>query len=672
MAEIDLRQCDKACLNCVKSYKKKHGRKQKFVVPCSGIPKEYISENVLATLNEEDAAAAVAMMDPVTWAADVLDWHCLDPDGAVWKRKSLEGSLPQGTINYYDDTELGDKRIKDGRSPFHRPYQAEMLRCSALRKVFRIGRQAGKSEALIIAMLYNLWTHRNFKIVLVTPFQTQINLIFKRIKEHINKNTALSNSVLRLVQAPNYEVELHNGSFIRGFTAGTSSKGNATQARGQSANMLVFDEADYLAPGDIGAVLATVTNNPNATVWMSSTPSGKREKFYEACHNPLYKEFHLPSMVNPNWNEDMEAYFRSEYSETEYKHEVLAEFGEQEEGVFQAIYVQNAKHKYTYQDTRKNVHWQYCIGVDWNDYKVGTTIVVTGFNPDEQKFYVVDRQIVSREGWNQLEACQKIVEMNRKWVPEYIYIDAGHGGTQDEILRLIGGNALIQKGKGANHPDSRLANRLKKYEFGGTIEIRDPWTKQVVKKNSKPFLVENAVRKFETSTIAFPENDKQLETELLGYVVDRITPTGVPVYKQGNEKAGDHNLDALMLSLVAFELEMTSLGKPSYQTHVAFSGYFGDKITTPHKGQKIVQGDPRREALKKREEHKPSQDRTKNIDPEEKESITGDDNKLPAARTTKRENKVGLWSWKGFLRDEPPPQRKNRRRKPKPPKRKKF
>ena len=150
MSNIDLRQCDSACLGCVKSYKKKHDRDSKFTIVCNGIPLEYIPKNVLATIdNEEDAKSAIGMLDPVSWASQVLDWHCIDPDGEVWKRKSRDALLPQGTPNYYTDVVAGDERILAGRSPFHRPYQAELLRCTSKRKVLRLGRQCMTGDSLV-------------------------------------------------------------------------------------------------------------------------------------------------------------------------------------------------------------------------------------------------------------------------------------------------------------------------------------------------------------------------------------------------------------------------------------------------------------------------------------------------------------------------------------------
>ena len=57
---------------------------------------------------------------------------------------------------------------------------------------------------------------------------------------------------------------------------------------------------------------------------MSSTPTGKRSKFYEACTNKKlgYNEHYHPSMHNPNWDEKMEAEFRAQLSGQGYVHEI--------------------------------------------------------------------------------------------------------------------------------------------------------------------------------------------------------------------------------------------------------------------------------------------------------------------------------------------------------------
>jgi replicative DNA helicase len=451
---IDLNQCDKACFGCIKSYKKKHVLKpgQNFEIECNGIPADFIPSHILAGLPPGEHLQAKAMLDPVEWAAATLDWHCLDEDGSIWKRKNP------------DEYALWQSK-NPGKEPIHksrywRPYQAEMLRCSALQVVARIGRQVGKTESLVIKMLFNAFTkpgrpeNEGFKIIVITPFQAQIDMIFERLTTLIKTSPVIQNSIKRNVKAPNYTIELHNGSMIKGFTAGTKSGGNANAVRGQSGHMLVFDEADYLSSGDMDSALSIITNNPGAVTWMSSTPSGKRDKFYQTCHSKLWKEFYYPSHVNPMFDERKDKSFKEQLTAIGYKHEVLADFGEQEEGVFQNSYVQAARKSFKYGEYAYHHAWKYTVGVDWNDTKNGTTIAVLGLDPTRNKFVLVDRYIVSREGWTQLSACQKIAEVNRLWNPMAIYLDAGFGGTQWEVLRKFGFDAMSDPAKGPAHPDS--------------------------------------------------------------------------------------------------------------------------------------------------------------------------------------------------------------------------
>tara|TARA_Y100000310_G_scaffold184303_1_gene184441 strand:+ start:8691 stop:10745 length:2055 start_codon:yes stop_codon:yes gene_type:complete len=651
----DLNNCDQECFKCIKNYKNKHQliQGQSFEVNCEGIPDEYIPLHILDDIPEEEKGIALAMVDPVTWAKETLDWHCLDLDGEVWKRKNPD--------EYYAWLEKNPSESIAGKSRYHRPYQATMLRCSAKRKVFRIGRQAGKTETLVIAMLYALFTKpgipesEGFKIILITPYQAQIDLIFNRMMQLVRSSSVTANSIRRNVKAPIYTVELHNESIIRGFTAGTKSGGNAEAVRGQHGNMLVFDEADYLSSGDMDAALSIITNYPNATVWMSSTPSGKRERFYQTCSSRIFKEYHYTSQVNPMWNDELEHLFREQLTEIGYDHEILANFGEQEQGVFQNNYIQAAKQRYEYGDLPYKNTWTYTIGVDWNDIGNGTTISVLGFNPAENIFYVVDRAVVSRDGWTQLSACHKIAEYNRLWRPIVIYIDAGFGGTQYEVLRKYGFDSLSDPSKGPTHPDSRLRDIVKKYDFGSKVDVHDLFTKRLTSKPAKPFLIESTVRRFESNDIRFPQSDEKLEAQLQGYIIDRITPTGVPVYKAGDESAGDHALDALMLSVLGFTLEVTPLGKPKYDTGIAFSGKFGQGLDALiHEGDTVVYPGNRKEKLQEEKEgHRPATGRDSIVN--KQTSLLGTQGSLPASNTHKGKESVGLWAWQGFGHDAPKP-----------------
>lgn len=140
---IDLNQCNQLCFGCIKKYKKKHDLKtgESFEVDCKGIPAEYVPSEILSTFSESDKDSATALFDPVTWAAKTLDWHCIDPDGSVWKRKNPE--------EYYEWIEKHPGEPILNKSRYHRPYQAELLRCTSPQIVSRIGRQCLQKDEYI-------------------------------------------------------------------------------------------------------------------------------------------------------------------------------------------------------------------------------------------------------------------------------------------------------------------------------------------------------------------------------------------------------------------------------------------------------------------------------------------------------------------------------------------
>jgi hypothetical protein len=645
---LNLYNCDKVCTDCIKKYKIKHlpefqhkQERPSFNISCDGIPKEFVSEGVLAHFADIDYKEALALLDPVVWAEENLDWYCLDPTGEIWKKKN--------PLEYYKWKEKHPNDDIHGKSRYHRPYQAEMLRCSAKRKVFRIGRQAGKTETIVVSMLYHLVTRpglpddEGFQIVLLAPYQSQIDLVFKRLRQLIWNSPKLKASIYRTVKAPQYCIELNNGSSVIGFTAGTKSGSGAASARGQHAHMLVFDEADYLSPDDMDAAMSIVTNYPECKIWMSSTPSGKRDKFYGVCNDNDWREFYYPSYINPMWNEELERTFKRTLTSLGWIHEIEANFGEMEQGVFQHAYVAAAQASYKYGDLTPDLNWIYSIGVDWNDTKNGTTIVVVGLDKIRNRYCVVDSQIVRREGWTQTKACTEIIRLNRFWNPSIIYIDEGHGGTQLEFLRKVGFEALQDKSRGYTHPDARLT-KIIAYDFGSKIETRDPFTKQPMQKWAKGFLVENAVRFFENNVIYYPGTDDVLTKQLEGYCIDRVSDIGRCVYKPG--PAGDHSLDAMMLSLVGFALEMSSIGKPRYRMDIVFAPPLGlgdtkeNVVTEVAPNIFTVQPPPQTSG------NIPSK-------PEMNRSIENVQ-KGPGLPGRTRTSQLPLWAHEGFLRDGPP------------------
>ena len=118
-----------------------------------------------------------------------------------------------------------------------------------------------------------------------------------------------------------FQITLKNGSSIKGFTTGAASGGGADNIRGQRADSIYLDESDYMNDSDFDSIMALQGERSGISVFLSSTPTGARKRFWKCCTDPKmhFKEFHYPSMCNPDWSPEMEEEFRAQLSEAGYK-----------------------------------------------------------------------------------------------------------------------------------------------------------------------------------------------------------------------------------------------------------------------------------------------------------------------------------------------------------------
>lgn len=530
-----------------------------FIVRCTGIPGDdkFIPkyDAITQNLTAEEIREAQGLYDPIIWAEDKLGWK---------PRRSKQGD----------------------------EYQKLILRCNSPRKVLRMGRRLGKSEILAISALHFLYTNSpkvqrwdadtqswvdGYSTVLVlTPYLSQIKLIFARIRQLIDKNPELKSEVKRDVSTPFHEIELYNGAKIVGFSSGAKSGGEANTSRGQKADFIILDEMDYLSEGDIETIIALIMEHGSVRLLASSTPSGKREFFYSFCMDRMdFKEFHYTSMHNPAWSPVMEAELRTFYkTEMAWLHEIMAEFGESAHGVFQHKYVDAAQEDYEYSTQKPIKNWTYSIGVDWNDTVNGTKLCVVGWDPDKEQFKIVDKRTVQKVGWTQTAAIDALIQLNRMWKPTYIYVDEGYGATQIEVIKQFGLDARYRNDQFARI-DEKLQN-IVGINSSSKLEVFDPVTGEEIKKLMKPFMVENTVRRFERQQVKISIHDEDLYRQLIGYTILKVSAAGAPVYEAGPD--GDHDLDAFILALLAFQMELSELTNRKYSTEISFSGRIGEGL----------------------------------------------------------------------------------------------
>jgi len=608
---------DPACKDCIRDYCKKFPEEREFKIKCHGIKKpEYlIDPNLAATISEEEKEFLKSLLDPVLWAEKfIIDAKTGTPWVARW-------------------------------------YQAVMLRCTAARKISRIGRQAGKTDVLVIKALHRVYTRNAYGALFLTPYASQISIIYDRMVSHIISNPYLNESVIAKPKTPFVTIKLANNSVVKGFTAGTKSGGNADAVRGASAPLLIEDEADYLAAGDLDSSMAIVTNYPDNEIWFSSTPTGQRGAFYKRCIDCTYKEFHFPSQVNPNWTQDLDDEFKRNLTRAGYIHEVLAEFGEQEEGVYQNIYVQEALQEYKYEDLVRDNSYVYSIGVDWNSEAVGTVYCVTGYNPKNGVYKKFASEVISRVGWSQTAAIKGLVELNRFWRPKYIYVDKGYGEMHYEVLKRIGFEAIRDINRGPEHPDSKLKDIVKQYDFGSSIETRDPFNGEIIKKAAKPYIVENSVRLFEQGLFKISSKDKTLIDELRAYIIEHRSEAGKPRYASSDPAVGDHHIAAMQLSLIAFTINLgDKVARSSSGNDIMIVENIARSSFRDEEGGLIVNDPNKKKELKTFEPRQGTGN--------EKIPLLGKNN-IPAGNVN-RDNGIKLWRYPGFDRDEPPPVKKSR------------
>lgn len=412
------------------------------------------------------------------------------------------------------------------------------------------------STSMTILMLHKCVTNTNYKVVVVAPMIKHVKVLYDELVKLIENNEYLAANTNRYVASPSPELDFATGSTIRFFTSGVKSGGRSDSTRGQEADLIILDELDYMHPDDLIAILAMLQDTregQNKKILVgASTPSGAHEVFYDWCtKSKIFKQFYFPSYVNPMWTDEMEEEQRQIYrTANSYKHEIEADWGDNEEGVYPRRYLDvafNIKNNWEYKDYATNDS-DYFIGVDWDKYGAGTNICVLEKYPKNyidaelaNKFRIAYREETPREEFTYLKAVERIIELNRNFNPKYIYVDRGAGEVQVEMLHDAG----------KRDPFSGLGKKVKGISFKEIIELRNPFTNQLERKETKPFMVDNLYRFFENEMIMIPHADSELYHQLLSYILVRTSQNGNPVFDTINDTP-DHAHDALLLACLAF------------------------------------------------------------------------------------------------------------------------
>ena len=481
------------------------------------------------------------------------------------------------------------------------------------------------TDSMCVLILWHAYTQVNkgpnpqYNILIATPYETQIDLIFERLHQMLKVSPVLQALLTRDIQ---HHLELTISgvkSIILGLTAGANnSAGGANSTRGQRADVMFLDECDYIGSKQITNMINIRNEAPERIKLIcASTPSGKREEYYKWCSkasktyspklvdikNNTFSEYEIinrsieedangwtqvyaPSNVNKELlkiNPETERTYlediKEELTEMRYEQEVMANFGEEEMGVYQKKYIDAAilegtrtghtsyitswkiDDRKAYLKRTKSTNKRF-FGVDWDKVQAGTTISCVEYDPThtnangliEPVFRLLFREEMPRTQFTYTQSVERIIQLNKDYDPEYIVVDRGYGETQIEMLHLYG----------MEHPETGLAEKVVPIQFSETIEIRDPFTRKLNNTPVKPFMVNNSVKLFENFKIILNPNDKVMIRQLEEYRIERISSKGMPVYTSENE----HSIDAMNLGLLIFAQKYDRLLKKIYSVRV--------------------------------------------------------------------------------------------------------
>ena len=438
------------------------------------------------------------------------------------------------------------------------------LSCSAKNKAIRWGRRCGKSYAIIMELMYKIaLAEKPLNILVAAPMVTMIDEISQVFME-LSNLIDIPNFIQSKKSSPILEIIFFNGSILKGITAADDGK----SARGKKADVIWIDEVDFVPTKALDAIRAIQLDNPNVELIYTSTPIGEGNLFNFA-NQKITKEFHYPTFTRPDYTDEMHSSTEA-LSAIAYAQEILAIYGLDEAGVFPIRFIDMAYDHYIKdcynEDFVLNNRDRFIliIGVDWNHDNNGTRIVVLGHDRVYSKFFIVEKQRISKIKMTQTLAVQTIVDLNRKYNCDHIICDEGFGIAQVSMLRLKGEE---QYGKvPPNHPDIKLVDTVA-VSFGSTLEITDPVKHQTIKKNTKQYIVENAQKVLENNQLALDDlKDDEVILQMKNYHIARTGLRG-NIYKPKDKKIGDHDLDAFMLALYGFDMFYGAFIKPTLVEH---------------------------------------------------------------------------------------------------------
>ena len=432
--------------------------------------------------------------------------------------------------------------------------------------------------------IYQLWyatTHQDQQIRIVAPRDIHVKELFDKMDIMIRNSELLKESIVKIstrglnVYRKNpYEIQLKNGSVIRGLTTGDS---DGTSVRSQTADLLIMDEQDYVSESAIAAVFPLIQSNSSTRLVVSSTPYVGKSYFYQWCNDQAYKELYYPYQQLDTYDPETDLEFQRTLTKEQYEREILALFSMQESGVFPNKLIDQSLEDYEFDNPLHIPPATYTMGIDWNEQAAGVQIVVVRWEAYNQKFRVCNLVQINPSEFTQLVAIDKIIDLYHQYNPVKIMVDEGFGNMQIQQLRRYG----------VENNDQKFLTQLTPIYFGQTIEQYDPITRDMRQVHLKQLLVQITSRFLESNSLILPkklDTKSQLVGQMRNYIFTGISDGGQPKYSKGNV----HQLEQLMLQLYGMWMVKDSVSGNYTQAPTEVTQYIGKgKMSSTSKLEKM-------------------------------------------------------------------------------------
>jgi Terminase-like family. len=161
-----------------------------------------------------------------------------------------------------------------GIEPFG--YQKQFMDHDSDRKVFVAGRQVGKSRTASWMALHYAVTHPDSLVLVTADALRQSSELFSQLQSEIN-NSGLADEQWGIERSTQTEIEFAHNSRIKVVPTGR----NGNKIRGFTADLIIIDEAAFVANSIFEEVIEPMTLVSKGTIVLTSTPYGASGYFYE-------------------------------------------------------------------------------------------------------------------------------------------------------------------------------------------------------------------------------------------------------------------------------------------------------------------------------------------------------------------------------------------------------